>query len=120
MQFGTLCLHSPHIAVCTVLNYFFPHYMQDQYWNKLLWHCVDNDSYQGCALPEKRLECVDNYPTYEDRVDYDGGPVTNEANWCDGWQPSSSGEVGWDHPGSSQAEIPEPVIDEAEWSDGWQ
>lgn len=98
-----------------------PHIIsKDQYWNKLLWHCVDHDSYQGCALPEKRLECVDNYPTYEDRVDYDGGPVTNEADWCDGWQPSSSGGVGWDHPGSSQAEIPEPVTDEAEWSDGWQ
>lgn len=82
--------------------------MQDEYWNKLLWHCVDHDSYQGCALPEKSLEPVDNYPAYEDRINYDGE------------QPSSSGEAGWDHPGSSQAEIPEPVTDEAQWSDGWR
>ncbi|CAK7327087.1 unnamed protein product [Dovyalis caffra] len=118
-----------------------PHIIsKDQYWNKLLWHCVDHDSYQGCALPE-RQEYVDDYPTYEDCVNYNGEqplpsgevgwcpassqteiqkPVTNEAEWSDGWQPVSSGEIGWDHPGSSQAEIPAPVTDEAEWSDGWR
>ncbi|KAJ6351264.1 hypothetical protein OIU78_007227 [Salix suchowensis] len=86
-----------------------PHIIsKDEYWNKLLWHCVDHDSYQGCALPEKSLEPADNYPAYEDRINYDGE------------QPSSSGEAGWDHPGSSQSEIPEPVTDEAEWSDGWR
>ncbi|KAF9677617.1 hypothetical protein SADUNF_Sadunf08G0126300 [Salix dunnii] len=80
----------------------------DEHWNKLLWYCVDHDSYQGCALPEKSLERTDNYPAYEDRINYDGE------------QPSSSGEVGWDHPGLSRAGIPEPVTDEAEWSDGWR
>ncbi|KAK9054834.1 hypothetical protein SSX86_025913 [Deinandra increscens subsp. villosa] len=31
-----------------------PHIIcKDDHWNKLLWHCVDNDSYRGCFLPEK-------------------------------------------------------------------
>ncbi|XP_010522289.1 PREDICTED: probable RNA helicase SDE3 [Tarenaya hassleriana] len=31
-----------------------PHIIcKDTYWTKLLWRCVDNDSYQGCGLPER-------------------------------------------------------------------
>ncbi|XP_065863274.1 probable RNA helicase SDE3 [Euphorbia lathyris] len=31
-----------------------PHIIsKDPYWNKLLWYCVDNESYQGCDLPTR-------------------------------------------------------------------
>ncbi|XP_076933925.1 putative RNA helicase SDE3 isoform X1 [Bidens hawaiensis] len=31
-----------------------PHIIcKDEHWNKLLWHCVENDSYKGCFLPKK-------------------------------------------------------------------
>ncbi|KAK1421680.1 hypothetical protein QVD17_24209 [Tagetes erecta] len=31
-----------------------PHIIcKDEHWNKLLWHCVDGESYKGCFLPEK-------------------------------------------------------------------
>lgn len=36
-----------------------PHIIcKDEHWNKLLWHCADNDSYEGCFRPEKE-EIVD-------------------------------------------------------------
>lgn len=81
---------------------------QDPYWNKLLWHCYDNNSYKGCNLPE-RPEIVDGdgyeqaeYPNYEGENTV---PPSDEVEW------------GQD---SFQQEIPKPVVDEDEWSDGWK
>ncbi|XVF57304.1 hypothetical protein PTKIN_Ptkin06aG0194600 [Pterospermum kingtungense] len=32
-----------------------PHIVcKDPYWEKLLWHCSENNSYQGCPLPERQ------------------------------------------------------------------
>ncbi|KAF2285412.1 hypothetical protein GH714_003619 [Hevea brasiliensis] len=86
-----------------------PHIIsKDPYWNKLLWYCADHDSYQGCGLPE-RQDLVDECQIQEDCVSYDNSeenplpseevgwgqesfqseipkPVTDEAEWSDGWK----------------------------------
>ncbi|GAY54155.1 putative RNA helicase SDE3 [Citrus sinensis] len=73
-----------------------PHIVcQDPYWNKLLWHCCDNNSYQGCPAPE-RQECADD-------------PYSSNSGSCG--QPFQAEEV---------TETPKPLADEAEWSDGWK
>ncbi|XP_027360164.1 probable RNA helicase SDE3 [Abrus precatorius] len=78
-----------------------PHIIcKDDQWSQMLWHCVDNSSYQGCSLPER--------PKFYD--DEDTGENSNAL-------PSSNGEWSQD---SSQLEFPKPVTDEAEWSDGWR
>lgn len=75
---------------------------QDEYWSKLIWRCADNNSYEGCALPERQ--------EYAD--------VVSEPEDC--W----NGDEGID--GSPwgedivQSEIPKYFADEAEWSDGWK
>ncbi|KAK7308864.1 hypothetical protein RJT34_05163 [Clitoria ternatea] len=90
-----------------------PHIIcKDNHWSQMLWHCVDNSSYQGCTLPE-RVEIVDN-------VKFDDNINTTENPWpnfnADNALPSN--KVEWGHD-SSQSELPKPVTDEAEWSDGW-
>ncbi|GMP60699.1 hypothetical protein CsSME_00023453 [Camellia sinensis var. sinensis] len=44
----------------------------DPYWDKLLWHCFDNNSYQGCPLPERQCY-ADKEPNLEDNWNYEGG-----------------------------------------------
>ncbi|KAA0040814.1 putative RNA helicase SDE3 [Cucumis melo var. makuwa] len=86
-----------------------PHIInQDVYWNKLLWQCVDKDSYQGCPLPERQ-------------------DLTDEVQLCTNREGQSSGfeEAGQDQELQEPAVAPEtefsqPVVDEAEWSDGWK
>ncbi|GLU08898.1 hypothetical protein SLE2022_257820 [Rubroshorea leprosula] len=42
-----------------------PHILvKDDHWSKLLWHCSDNSSYQGCDLPQ-RQESIDDFPAQE-------------------------------------------------------
>ncbi|KAF8392378.1 hypothetical protein HHK36_022720 [Tetracentron sinense] len=84
-----------------------PHIIsKDTYWEKLLWHCADNNSYQGCPLPE-RQEFAEKDPIQEDNLNFDEE------------YPQPSEEVEWGE--TVQAgEIPKPVMDEAEWSDGWK
>ncbi|QHO11265.1 hypothetical protein HN873_050936 [Arachis hypogaea] len=82
-----------------------PHIIcKDNYWSQMLWHCVDNSSYQGCTHPDKPK------PYVEDAGDNNVKPY-GEVNGED------SVEWGQD---LSQVEIPKPVTDEAEWSDGWR
>ncbi|KAF5946039.1 hypothetical protein HYC85_016267 [Camellia sinensis] len=51
-----------------------PHIVsKDPYWHKLLWHCFDNNSYQGCPLPERRYYAYKE-PNLEDNWNYEGGP----------------------------------------------
>ncbi|KAJ9700394.1 hypothetical protein PVL29_005951 [Vitis rotundifolia] len=84
-----------------------PHIIsKDLYWNKILWHCSDNDSYQGCALPE-RQDFVDKEPVQFSFNHEEENP-----------QPSS--EVEWGQEPFQAEEILKPVKDEAEWSDGWK
>ncbi|XP_030543378.1 probable RNA helicase SDE3 [Rhodamnia argentea] len=79
-----------------------PHIItKDPYWNRLLWYCVDNNSYQGCALPERVEESVNDYAGYEEGIPQHG----EENNWDE--EPR-------------QTEAPLPVTNEDEWSDGWK
>ncbi|KAE8646088.1 probable RNA helicase SDE3 [Cucumis sativus] len=86
-----------------------PHIInQDVYWNKLLWQCVDKESYQGCPLPERQ-------------------DLTDEVQQCTNQEGQSSGfeEAGQNQELQEPAvalvtEFSEPVVDEAEWSDGWK
>ena len=72
----------------------------------LLWHCADNNSYQGCALPEKE-EFVDEDPTQKNYLNNDEeNPLPSKGVECD--------QESW------QGEYPEPNKDEDEWSDGWK
>ncbi|PWA73276.1 RNA helicase SDE3 [Artemisia annua] len=53
-----------------------PHIIcKDEHWNKLLWHCADNDSYKGCFLPDKE-EIVNVGPETEQY---------NSSNWQGNW-----------------------------------
>ncbi|XP_061354494.1 probable RNA helicase SDE3 [Gastrolobium bilobum] len=83
-----------------------PHIIcKDDHWSLMLWHCVDNSSYQGCSLPE-RLELNNEEDTGENSC-----LSFNEDNAL----PSNNVEWGQD---SSELEFPKPATDEAEWSDG--
>lgn len=47
-----------HVIICW--------HLQDPYWHKLLWHCSENNSYQGCPLPERQYHAQkesEDYPT---------------------------------------------------------
>ncbi|KAL3507870.1 hypothetical protein ACH5RR_033252 [Cinchona calisaya] len=121
-----------------------PHIIcKDEHWNKILWYCSDNNSYQGCFLPG-REEAVEEQaiPSYENYDREHNFQPTGDAEWGDdfqapgnmewgdnlqpredlGWgdnfQPSGEVELG-DHSFNTE-EIPRPVTDEAEWSDGWK
>ncbi|KAI4373935.1 hypothetical protein MLD38_011992 [Melastoma candidum] len=77
-----------------------PHIIcKDPYWNNFLWYCVDNNSYQGCPLPERtdngfkepsRAEnsfSVDENDWGEEPHQPDTvAPGTNEDEWSDGWK----------------------------------
>ncbi|XP_050240644.1 probable RNA helicase SDE3 isoform X2 [Quercus robur] len=84
-----------------------PHIInKDPHWNMLLWHCADNNSYQGCTLPEKE-EFVDEDPTQENYLNNDEeNPLPSKEVECD--------QESW------QEEYPKPNKDEDEWSDGWK
>ncbi|XP_022930285.1 probable RNA helicase SDE3 isoform X1 [Cucurbita moschata] len=94
-----------------------PHIIyQDVYWSKLLWQCVDKDSYQGCSLPERQD------PTDEEL------PCNNEEGPCSGFEGAgknhegqSSGFEGADqNQDLPEMEFSRPVVNEDEWSDGWK
>ncbi|VFQ78197.1 unnamed protein product [Cuscuta campestris] len=93
-----------------------PHIIcQDEHWNKLLWYCVENDSYKGCFLPPREEIIAD-----ESGAGWGGYEEPNNQQWFEGWkdvdpinQGAESGQVWGD-------EIPPPVTDENEWSDGWK
>ncbi|OMO85646.1 putative RNA helicase SDE3 [Corchorus olitorius] len=127
-----------------------PHIIaKDFYWNKLVWRCADNNSYQGCNLPERQDEGDEEVPNEEDCWNY-GEDIPAGSGWDEniptgsgwnygediptgsGWDeniPTGSGwnhggdipnPTGWDFEDTTQGEIPKPVTDEAEWSDGWK
>ncbi|KAI3752033.1 hypothetical protein L2E82_23135 [Cichorium intybus] len=53
-----------------------PHIIcKDEHWNKLLWHCADNESYKGCFLPEKE----ESVETQQDN--WNGGEQANVNDW---------------------------------------
>ena len=76
----------------------------------LLWRCIDNNSYQGCSPPERQEFVKDEYGSNENGENYGNNnednhgndnetgwgeeplqeefpkPVTDEAEWSDGWK----------------------------------
>ncbi|KAE8657845.1 putative RNA helicase SDE3 [Hibiscus syriacus] len=81
-----------------------PHIIaKDTYWSQLIWRCVDNNSYQGCALPEKQEVYVDEVSASEECQIHD------ESSIADRW-----GEY------TAETENVKTWTDEAEWSDGWK
>lgn len=95
-----------------------PHIVcQDPYWDKLLTYCSDNNSYQGCPLPEKQ-EQVDEKSDMTELLNSIGKSMTESLNFME----TKSHEVNKnarDIPKQDE-DIPKPVFDEAEWSDGWK
>ncbi|KAK9292346.1 hypothetical protein L1049_020312 [Liquidambar formosana] len=87
-----------------------PHIVcKDPYWNKLLWYCSDNNSYQGCPLPE-RQDHKDILPILGKNLNY----VAEDSQASKGWVWGQSFQA------EETLEIPRCVTDEAEWSDGWK
>ncbi|KAL9237638.1 hypothetical protein vseg_012163 [Gypsophila vaccaria] len=90
-----------------------PHIIcKDHNWEKLLWRCVDNNSYEGCSLPERR-DSNDDDPN--EGWSYVPEPETN--NWSDAanqetqWGWSDSVEQG---PQGGWSDVPEQEI-----KNGW-
>ncbi|XP_022719235.1 probable RNA helicase SDE3 [Durio zibethinus] len=84
-----------------------PHIVcKDPYWEKLLWHCSENNSYQGCPLPERQNHDFDE--------PFSGTGLYNE----EAEDPFS--KVGaWNCSFEAEAVPYIPKPDEAEGSDGW-
>lgn len=82
--------------------------LQDPYWEKLLWHCSGNSSYQGCPPPEMQ--------NHEYGESFSGTGLNNEEE-----DPCSKVEA-WNCNFEAEAvpKIPKPVTEEAEGSDGWK
>lgn len=98
-----------------------PHIIhKDPYWNKLLWRCADNNSYEGCTLPE-RQEFVDEAAMQEDHLnkDEENSLPSKDFKWGqESLQEEFPKRV--TNEGEWSEEFPKPVTNEAEWSDGWK
>lgn len=90
-----------------------PHIVsKDPYWEKLLWHCSDNGSYQGCPLPERQY--------YEAEEPLSGVDQNNEPDWDSNASKAADwGHSDWGH--STEAEgvpwTPNPGTDATGWED---
>ncbi|CAI9262711.1 unnamed protein product [Lactuca saligna] len=82
-----------------------PHIIcKDEHWNKLLWHCADNDSYKGCFLPEKEENVVDlGTETQQDNTtscNWDGDGDANfnggDDNWGEYHPQPPAGDNNWE------------------------
>ncbi|KAK3190088.1 hypothetical protein Dsin_029649 [Dipteronia sinensis] len=94
-----------------------PHIVsKDPYWHKLLWYCSDNNSYQGCVLPE-RLEEFDENPAQES---FENHEEVSQPTRQNEWEQNNWEQNDWEQNESSQPELPKPVKDVDEWSDGWR
>lgn len=94
-----------------------PHIIcKDTNWNQLLWYCVDNNSYQGCPLPDRQeLEDLTAI-TLPQSSDTNGNWVSEEGTSLDEkpFQNEENDSVQVQQFDSLPAPTPE-----AEWSDGW-
>ncbi|GAB2217620.1 hypothetical protein Droror1_Dr00000820 [Drosera rotundifolia] len=123
-----------------------PHIIcKDRNWEKLLWYCADNSSYQGCALPEKQPHYEEDFRQEERRyygkqeiLEWSKGnadqgvhpqgeePLKEDNEWSDGWKDYSNGHaVEEKQPDDGNQESltlynGEAQHDEDEWSDGWK
>ncbi|GAV64228.1 AAA_11 domain-containing protein/AAA_12 domain-containing protein [Cephalotus follicularis] len=81
-----------------------PHIVsKDPYWEKLLWYCSENNSYQGCPLPDRQ-----EYANEDTSLSRDADDCLPKDS--DDFLPRDYN----DQTGGSQP------VDEGEWSDGWQ
>ncbi|KAL6185759.1 hypothetical protein ACLB2K_041886 [Fragaria x ananassa] len=102
-----------------------PHIISKDFnWNKLLWRCVDNNSYQGCNLPVRQEENYYENPTHEYDWDNNGENTrfSRTDSWVQGSWEAEAAQPLQDRDGAGQlleTEVPPPV-DESEWSDGWK
>ncbi|XP_004297116.1 PREDICTED: probable RNA helicase SDE3 [Fragaria vesca subsp. vesca] len=102
-----------------------PHIISKDFnWNKLLWRCVDNNSYQGCNLPVRQEENYYENPTHEDDWDNNGENTqfSRTDSWVQGSWEAEAAQPLQDRDEAGQlleTEVPPPV-DESEWSDGWK
>ncbi|OWM74299.1 probable RNA helicase SDE3 [Punica granatum] len=98
-----------------------PHIIcKDPYWNQLLWYCVENDAYQGCALPEKTELAIPEpvqsmNPKDDAHAPFQDGNSRGSEN-C-GFQ--GGDEYDWGQY-CAQTALPVPCTNEDEWSDGWK
>lgn len=77
---------------------------QDEHWNKLLWHCADNNSYKGCFLPEKEENVVDlgtetqqdNNTSYNWDGDGDANFNGGDDNWGEYHPQPPAGDNNWE------------------------
>ncbi|XP_021891275.1 probable RNA helicase SDE3 isoform X2 [Carica papaya] len=70
-----------------------PHIVcKDFHWNKLLWYCADNNSYQGCPLPERKELVDESIPIHSSDPDQQFPsettlqPAVDESEFSDGWK----------------------------------
>ncbi|KAL5541531.1 hypothetical protein UlMin_009241 [Ulmus minor] len=97
-----------------------PHIIcQDPHWNQLLWRCIENNSYEGCAPPE-RQEVV--YKDYSQGYGYDCNEENN-AGWGDGsynnagWGDNSYNNAGWGNGPSNNAGWRDEPLKPTGWGD---
>ncbi|XP_071725459.1 probable RNA helicase SDE3 [Rutidosis leptorrhynchoides] len=104
-----------------------PHIIcKDEHWNKLLWHCVDNDSYKGCFLPEKE-EIVEAGTEFDSGFNWNNGGQTSFNDWNVNGNNDFVPSGGSDWNGVSGAEGSSWAPSGADWEesptqepDGWQ
>ncbi|KAK3042186.1 hypothetical protein RJ639_001306 [Escallonia herrerae] len=105
-----------------------PHIIcQDLYWNKLLWRCVDNNSYKGCFLPN-RQEVSEEEASQDAYLDYAGEASFSSSHATEWGQVGNQIEESqnpvtdteWGQVAYQFEDTQNPVKDEAEWSDGWK
>uniref|UniRef100_A0A7N1A7T1 RNA helicase n=1 Tax=Kalanchoe fedtschenkoi TaxID=63787 RepID=A0A7N1A7T1_KALFE len=94
-----------------------PHIIcKDTNWNQVLWYCADNNSYQGCPLPERQ--------DLEEPREMDLPPSSDtNGNWAseEGISREDENEENHTIPDPVQQYNPIPTpIPEDEWSDGWK
>nr|XP_043619142.1 probable RNA helicase SDE3 [Erigeron canadensis] len=92
-----------------------PHIIcKDDHWNKLLWHCADNDSYKGCFLPQKEeiQDVALKNENYNDSYSWNGAAQTSFDDWgtnnCippegNDWDGVSTPADNWGEPAGSQS-----------------
>ncbi|KAJ9557082.1 hypothetical protein OSB04_011696 [Centaurea solstitialis] len=90
-----------------------PHIIcKDEHWNKLLWHCADNESYKGCFLPEKE-EIVDVGCEGEQYNNWNGGEQTS----FDDWRANEKNNPGGDNWDDYPNQTPAPAAEADNWGD---
>ncbi|KAL1543276.1 RNA helicase [Salvia divinorum] len=89
-----------------------PHIIcKDPNWNKLLWYCVENNSYKGCFLPKQEEESAQVEEAHQSNwVEYDH---PSGSKWDENDQPSGSN---WDEHGGGWQTSQEQWGEDSGWN----